>query len=369
MTPTADVAGSARGFVATLDWRDPGAPSLLRDFGAAFAASDDATLVIHGGAEAEVGPAAAALGDPSPDMWLVDDHGLEAVAQSAAAVLSAGVPQGLLADRPWLDARQLRRLYERRVPGAGPLVQRFTCNVCGTGGIAENRGWPRDVMTCATCGSTARSRCLVGLVARELFGADEILPLLPRRTELTGIGMSDPPTFAYALGRRMTYTNTFYHEEPRLDVCAPGEHAGRYDLVVCSEVFEHVPAPLGRAWAGLLALLRPGGLLVFSVPYRADAPTQEHYPSLHRYEVVERGGGHVLRNVTPAGAEEEFTDLVFHGGPGETLELRVFGLDDVVGSLAAAGFCDVRVRHEPDVAHGVWWPGRDGWPITARRPA
>jgi SAM-dependent methyltransferase len=209
----------------------------------------------------------------------------------------------------------------------------------------------------------------VGIVGRELFGTGEIMPFWGRRPDVTGAGMSDQPTFAHALGRRMTYTNTFYHQEPRLDVRAPGGHSGRYDLVVCSEVLEHVPPPLEAAWSGLHELLRPGGLLVFSVPYRADAATAEHYPDLHRFEVVEHDGGHVLRNVTAAGVEQEFTDLAFHGGPGETLELRVFGLDDVLRSLAAAGFEDIRVHDEPHLDHGVWWPGRDGWPITARRPA
>jgi len=134
-------------------------------------------------------------------------------------------------------------------------------------------------------------------------------------------------------------------------------------------VFEHVPPPLRPAWAGLFELLRPGGLLVFSVPYRADGETVEHYPDLHDYEIVTRDGEHVLRNATRDGRVCEHRDLVFHGGPGETLELRMFGLDDVLASLAATGFADVRVRREPDIDHGVWWPGWDGWPVTARRPA
>ena len=46
-----------------------------------------------------------------------------------------------------------------------------------------------------------------------------------------------------------------------------------------------------------------------------------------------------------------------------------FALPDLLARLEAAGFVDVRVRREPNFAHGVWWPGRDGWPITARRPA
>lgn len=364
-----DDASTVRGFVATLDWRDPDAETLLREFGAEFSADDDATLVIHGGEEPEVAPAAAALGDPSADMWLVDEDGLRVLGPRVSAVLAKGPPHGPLADRPWIGAGQLRRLYERRLPGPDPLLQRFTCTICGTEGIAENRGWPRDTATCSVCRSAARFRCLAGIVGRELLGTDDIVPLFPHRPDLVGAGMSDHPTFARALGQHMSYTNTFYHQEPRLDVCAPGEHAGCYDLVVCSEVFEHVPPPLEPAWAGLFELLRPGGLLVFSVPYRAGAPTQEHYPDLHRYEVVERDGGHLLRNVTRSGVEQEFTDLVFHGGPGETLELRMFGLDDVLASLEAAGFADVRVRREPDIDHGVWWPGWDGWPITARRPA
>ena len=313
--------------------------------------------------------AATTLGDPSPDMWLVDEDGLRVLGPFVSAVLSTSRPHGELADAPWVAPADLRSLYDLRLHGPYPRLHRFTCNICGSEGVAENRGWPRDTATCPACGSAARFRCLADIIARELFDAPVPLPELPRRPELVGAGMSDHPALAAALGRRMSYTNTFYHCEPRLDVCAPGEHAGRYDLVVCSEVFEHVPAPLEPAFAGLFELLRPGGLLVFSVPYTADGETVEHFPDLHDYTIVERDGGHVLRNTTSDGRLQEFTGLVFHGGPGETLELRGFALPDLLRRLAAAGFTDIRVRREPHFEHGVWWPGWDGWPITARRPA
>ena len=358
-----------RAFTAALDWRDPDAAALLDAFAGRFGAADDATLVIHGGAESDVSPAAAALGDDSPDMVLVDAAGLAAVAPQLAAVLSERRPQGDLADMPWVEAGDLRSLYDLRLAGPYPRLHRFTCNVCGSVGVAENRGWPRDTATCTVCGSAARFRCLADIIARELYATTAPIPALPRRPELIGVGMSDHPALAAALGRRMTYTNTFYHCEPRLDVCAPGEHAGRYDMVVCSEVFEHVPAPLEPAFTGLFELLRPGGLLVFSVPYQADGETIEHFPDLHDYEIVEQASGHVLRNTTRDGRRQEFTDLVFHGGPGETLELRGFALPDLLCRLEGAGFADIRVRREPHFEHGVWWPGWDGWPITARRPA
>jgi len=355
-------------FTAALDWHMPGAAGLLREYAAHFRCGDAATLLIHGGSAAEVVPVAAELGDGSPDMVLVEHVEAAELEPRIDAVLGDASGDGALASLPCLDAAGMRALFDLRAPGAR-RAHRFTCNLCGTAALAETRGWPRDTATCPRCGSAARFRGLADLIGRELFESTQPLYALPARADLTGVGMSDPLPLAALLSRRMSYANTFYHCEPRLDVCAPGDHAGRYDLVVCSEVLEHVPPPLQPAFAGLHALLRPGGLLVFSVPYRAEGETVEHYPDLHDYEIVTRDGEHVLRNTTPDGRVSEHRDLVFHGGPGETLELRLFALPDLIARLEAAGFCDVRVRREPNFAHGVWWPGADGWPITARRPA
>jgi SAM-dependent methyltransferase len=355
-------------FTAALHWRSPEAAGPLREYADHFGPDDEATLLIHGGSAADVAPVAAALGEGSPDMVLVEHVAAAQLESRIDAVLSAGPADAALAGLPRLGAGDLRALYDLRLPGA-QRAHRFTCNLCGTAGVAETRGWPRDTATCRGCGSAARFRGLADLIGRELFGSAAPLHALPARPDLTGVGMSDPLPLAALLGRRMAYANTYYHCEPRLDVCDPGDHAGRYDLVVCSEVLEHVPPPIEPAFTGLHDLLRPGGLLVFSVPYRPDGETTEHFPELHDYEIVVRDGEHVLRNTTRDGRLEEHRGLVFHGGPGETLELRLFALPDLLARLEAAGFVDVRVRREPNFAHGVWWPGADGWPITARRPA
>ena len=79
-------------------------------------------------------------------------------------------------------------------------------------------------------------------------------------------------------------------------------------------------------------LLKPGGLAIVTVPWRPGGATEEHFPRLHRWEVVGAGSDRVLRNITEDGQRETFDDLVFHGGDGTTLEMRVFSWDDLIGS-------------------------------------
>ncbi len=51
----------------------------------------------------------------------------------------------------------------------------------------------------------------------------------------------------------------------------------------------------------------------------------------------------MLINRTVDGRVQEFTDLVFHGGPGETLEMRLFSLPEMIGIMESAGFVDIRM--------------------------
>jgi hypothetical protein len=46
----------------------------------------------------------------------------------------------------------------------------------------------------------------------------------------------------------------------------------------------------------------------------------------------------VLANRTAAGELQLLTDLCFHGGPGQTLEMRLFGKEALVAHLESAGF-------------------------------
>ena len=61
-----------------------------------------------------------------------------------------------------------------------------------------------------------------------------------------------------------------------------------------------------------------------------------------------------------------FPLLVFHGGPGTTLEMRLFSLPALEREFAAAGFAHVRVDDQAFPEYGIAWPVAWGVPIVAR---
>jgi SAM-dependent methyltransferase len=53
---------------------------------------------------------------------------------------------------------------------------------------------------------------------------------------------------------------------PQFDLCAPLAGQGRFDVVICEQVIEHVPDPSAAA-ANLRGLCAPGGHVVVSTPF------------------------------------------------------------------------------------------------------
>jgi SAM-dependent methyltransferase len=250
-------------------------------------------------------------------------------------------------------------------PPSGPVA--FRCNVCGAPNELQRDAFDREGGHCSACGSTVRARAIVHVLSTELFGRSLALPLFPRRRDLVGVGLSDWDGYAVPLAERVDYTNTFYHQPPRLDITAidPRLH-GRFHFVIASDVFEHVPPPVSTAFANLRALLRPGGVAVFTVPYGKQEETNEHFPELHEYQLVETSGTYELRNRTRTGELQTFRDLVFHGGPGATLEMRIFAERSLLRDLREAGFAEIEIYDDEIPAWGIVW--REDWsfPLAAR---
>jgi SAM-dependent methyltransferase len=252
--------------------------------------------------------------------------------------------------------------------GAGEGQMIFLCNICGRTAKVDKLKLTREEPSCR-CGSSVRLRAIVQLLTLELFGRSLAIRDIPERHDIVGIDMSGAAIYADRLARRLGYTNTFLHQEPRLDIKAPGaEWLSRCDFVISSDVFEHVASPVSVAFDNVLRLLKPGGLFVLTVPWVKGGETIEHFPELADYRIEGRGADRVLVGRTTDGRIREYRNLVFHGGEGETVEMRVFSESGILGELARSGFGDIRIRTEPCVEFGILWKQPWSLPITARRP-
>ena len=246
----------------------------------------------------------------------------------------------------------------------------FVCNICGH----HNRAVPleqvqnRECQSCRSCASSLRMRSVVRALSIELYGNTRTLPEFPVDKTIRGLGMSDWEGYSGKLEEKFAYVNTYYHTEPRLDITnVPDEALGRYRFLISSDVFEHIPGfALDSAFRNARRILQDGGAFIFTVPFLKTGETQEHFPRLRDFRIIETRGKRYLYNRTVDGEEEIFDQLVFHGGEGMTLEMRMFTEPDLRRRLEKAGFSSIRVcaDHEPEF--GIIWPMDWAVPIVAR---
>ena len=251
-------------------------------------------------------------------------------------------------------------------PASGDILK-FRCNICGSRCRAAITALGRETPSCAGCGSTVRMRAIIHVLSTELFGRSLAIAEFPVMPGIKGAGMSDWDGYAARLGKKLGYRNTFYHCEPKLDITSIDQAMeGTLDFLISSDVFEHVNPPVTRAFANARRLLSHDGVLIFTVPYRKNGPTVEHFPGLHDYRIRKEAGEYILKNRRATGEEESFRNLVFHGGPGATLELRVFSEPAIMEELERAGFCYVKIYDEPCHEFGIVWEHNWSLPIAAR---
>lgn len=247
----------------------------------------------------------------------------------------------------------------------------FQCNICGADNTVPLGQLSREEPSCG-CGSTVRMRAIIQVLTSELFGESmAIADIAPPRPDIVGIGMSCWDGYAIPLAHRIAFKNTYYHQEPRLDITAiEPEQEQTLDFIVSTDVYEHVAPPVSIAFANARRLLKPDGVFIFTVPYfnpgKKRMKTIEHFPDLHDYELQNLGSRFRMKNVTRSGKVQLFDDLVFHGGPGTTLEMRVFSEWSMLKELRRAGFNDLTIYSQPDWKYGVYWPLQHSLPVAAR---
>ena len=291
--------------------------------------------------------------------------------------LRAVVPSSWLtkAKRPlqWMLRCQRRvdwLLLYLRFPDSS--FQHFLCNICNRHCSYPRQLIGRETPTCVNCGSTVRFRGIIHALSMELFGTSISITDFPASKGVVGAGLSDWSGYATRLTNKLDYTNTYYHKQPFLDISTKDILPdNQYDFLIASDVFEHVSQPISRAFENAFRILKPGGVFIFSVPF-VEGETVEHFPELNKFSICREGSSWLLVNETTDGRTQRFSNLSFHGGPGTTVEMRVFGRDSLLRNLSEAGFSPVRLHAEQIEMFGILWNGDesgfDSQPWAARKP-
>lgn len=245
----------------------------------------------------------------------------------------------------------------------------FICNICGSNVKATMVDiCSRETPSCSNCGSNLRMRSIIHLLSLEFFGESLPLPDFPVRKDIFGIGMSDSDVYAKILAEKFSYTNTFYHTAPLFDITdVQTDLHNKFDFIISCDVLEHVMLPLETAFTNLQLILKRDGTCIITVPFMLFEKTLEHFPTLHKYEIIEQNEKKLLKNISKNGKRETFTDLTFHGGPGATLELRVFTKSSLIKDLKKANFREIKFHRMNFPKYGIIWPVGWSLPITARR--
>lgn len=246
---------------------------------------------------------------------------------------------------------------------------RFRCNICGKSNYKSLDTLSREISSCDKCKSTVRMRAIIYVLSIELFGKSIILPEFPNDKNIVGIGMSDWIEYANRLSSAFSYTNTFYHQEPKLDITSiPKNLHNSYDFIISSDVFEHVLSPVSIAFENAYKLLKKQGILIFTVPYTKEGKnTKEHFGILNNFEILQQEDKYILKDIDKSGNLKTYNNLVFHGGPGSTLEMRVFSEKSLMNELKKANFSYVKIYNEAFLPYGIYWD-KINWslPIAVR---
>ncbi len=176
------------------------------------------------------------------------------------------------------------------------------------------------------CGS------LDALASQEVYLAEALSGLalwLQRR-----LGPGSPICSEYLEGAELAGSDLLHQ-----DLCALSFPEARFDVVLCNELFEHVPQ-LEVAFREIARVLRPGGRLVATCPLAFG----------QRESIVK------ARHNTETGLPELIGEPERHGDPirpvGGSLVYRIPGWE-VLDQLRAAGFAEARIHHMASWKYGV----------------
>ncbi len=244
------------------------------------------------------------------------------------------------------------------------------CTICGSAYSIDITCHSREGKLCPNCGASGRTQAIGFHASIILCGSSVPLKEHLINKSKKVVGLSDGKVYADILNTKYDYTNSFYHREPFLDIANPPDRAhGIYDLLISTEVFEHIVGPSVAAFKGAFDILKPGGYMILTVPFINKGESVEHYrEDLINYTSHQNRDGSWFAELEFSDGHKEIdNEAKFHGGPGKTLEIRLFNRDRLIEELNIAGFVEVDIHDENMPEKGINW-GAASRVITARKP-
>jgi DNA-directed RNA polymerase subunit RPC12/RpoP len=217
------------------------------------------------------------------------------------------------------------------------MMTEFKCVFCGNNAFIDLGVVHREENSCPNCGSSVRQRTVAHIV-------NKLLEFWPNKRTVNVVGLSDAPVLAEYLKKlpRVNYLNTFLDENPKLDIEDPPKSMiGEVDILISSDVLEHVMFPVSKSLVGSARLLSRRGVLILTVPYQVVGPSIEHYPWMVTYKVELETSPPQVTGFDQSGNQFSISNPIFHGGPGNTLEMRHLNLSVILDELSKAGFHSV----------------------------
>jgi SAM-dependent methyltransferase len=200
------------------------------------------------------------------------------------------------------------------------------CNICGHDGPFRWPERPREGHVCGNCSASSRQRALLYVLGAALGQDDRPLVAWHPLPEVRVLEASGRGAYSMLLAQKLRYCNSAYRPNRDGDQHPWGRHAdlerlaypdASLDIVLAADVFEHVRED-GRAFAEIHRVLRPGGLIIFTVPYEPQAET-------------------LVRVRVDGDADVELMEPEYHGSGGRSLAYRTYGRD-LPDRLRAVGF-------------------------------
>jgi len=233
----------------------------------------------------------------------------------------------------------------------------FECILCSRETQTEFSNFHRELSSCLYCLSTVRQRELI----------HTFLNLVIEFKNPNVIGLSDHDDVQAFMNRNQyKYKNTYFDVEPLLNVSKPSKtFLNSADILISSDVLEHVMSTFEKSIIGHFEILKPGGWLIMTTPYFKDQPYVDKYPWMSSYSVTREG------EINALGSEgiRKVSDPIFHGGPGNTLEMRLFAPETLKEALGSAGFTEIAFLEEDIPQYGIFRSTTQVGTIIAKKPS